>query len=360
MKKMIKLLGVGFLVVNTIAFVVSDVYAEDEKSSEEINQKVEDKTEEQLKLWDVIYDEKNMGISGKTAPYATITSKSLDNPELAAGVFQADATGSFSIVNPPSGVNRVTASLDDKVSDSVDIDVTKSKGEPSLAIKEVVFDQKTNTLTGKTAPNASVGMYVPSTMGQGIVKADENGVFTVVDQLSPGLVIILTATDSQGKTGEPYSFTAPDAQALDSLKILEVDYNHESKTLSGKTAPNVKVVIDYLGGAGNSMIDSDANGYFSYVVELSPGKQIVLSANDGNGNWGEKYTFTVPEVSTTGTKESESMTTDQTNTDKPKEKVKGGLPSTGASQNTILPIFGVFFLLVSIIGYKKKVTISRK
>ncbi|MGM0219423.1 hypothetical protein IGI43_002544 [Enterococcus sp. AZ126] len=381
MMRTFKLLGVGFLLVSAVAFTTSAVYADSEEVSEGTVQKAESSTEEdikveettestdvpktkiaeeKLKLWDVFYDSKNMEIVGKTTPYALIVAESLDNPELANGLFKADANGSFIVVNPPSGINRITASLDDKKSDPVDIEVTKPKAEPSLAISETIFNQKTNTFTGKTAPNATVSMYVPSTMGQGSVKADANGIFIIVDQFSPGLVMILTATDSQGKTGEPYSFRAPEVQALDSLKILQVDYDHETKTLSGKTAPNVRVSIDYLEGTGRSSINSDENGYFSLVVELSPDKQIVLRANDTNGNWGEKYPFTVPKVSASETKESKNNATSQTEKAKSKEKTKGSLPSTGTIQNTILFVLGILLLIGVIIGFKKKVTVLKK
>ncbi|MTD41971.1 LPXTG cell wall anchor domain-containing protein [Erwinia sp. CPCC 100877] len=367
--------------VSAVAFTTSRVYADSEEvseetvqkaeSSDEENIKVEETTEstdvpkikiaeEKLKLWDVFYDSKNMEIIGKTTPYALIAAKSLDNPEIATGLFKADANGSFIIVNPPSGMNRITASLDDKKSDSVDIEVTKSKGEPSLAISETIFDQKTNTFTGKTAPNATVSIYVPSTTGQGSVKADANGVFTIVDQVSPGLVMILTAIDAQGRTGEPYSFRAPDVQALDSLKILQVEYDHETKTLYGKTAPNVRVSIDYLEGTGSSAVNSDENGYFSLVVELNPDKQIVLRADDTNGNWGEEYSFTVPKVLVSETKGSETNTSSQVNKAESKEKTKGSLPSTGATQNTILSVLGILLLFGAVIGYKKKVIVLKK
>lgn len=381
MMRTFKLLGVGFLLVSAVAFTTSGVHADSEEVSEGTVQKAESSTEEnikvekttestdvpktkiaeeKLKLWDVFYDSKNMEIVGKTTPYALIVAESLDNPELANGLFKADANGSFIVVNPPSGINRITASLDDKKSDPVDIEVTKPKAEPSLAISETIFNQKTNTFTGKTAPNATVSMYVPSTMGQGSVKADANGIFIIVDQFSPGLVMILTATDSQGRTGEPYSFRAPEVQALDSLKILQVDYDHETKTLSGKTAPNVRVSIDYLEGTGRSSINSDENGYFSLVVELNPDKKIILRANDTNGNWGEEYPFTVPKVSASETKESKNNATSQTEKAKSKEKTKGSLPSTGTIQNTILFVLGILLLIGVIIGFKKKVTVLKK
>ncbi|MFK4567930.1 LPXTG cell wall anchor domain-containing protein [Enterococcus sp. UD-01] len=313
--------------------------------------------EPSLTITEVNFDQTTNTLTGKTAPNATVYMYVPST--MGQGFVRADANGVFTVTDQfSSGLEILLTASDSQGRKGESYSYKIPERQVSdLKITQVEYDQATNTLTGKTAPNATVGMYVPSTKGQGFVRADANGVFIIRNQFRPGLVMVLTPSDSQGRVGESYSFKAPEVSASDFLRIIQVDYNHKAQTLSGRTAPDAKVSIGYLGGNEIAAIYADGNGYFSFDVELKPGNKIVLIANDTNRNWGEEYTFIVPEA----IQIAKNNTTTQESKTNLKEDAKGSLPHTGTTQNSFLTILGVFSLLFGlIIIHKKKVLVFKK
>lgn len=236
--KKVKLLGLGLL-IGLLVYGGTEVYGESNESTEmeasteevvtqESNGEVteesnamietfgaegtEDQIDENLKIYDAVYNEEKDQIIGK-ADSDTIIACYSSEDAVEAGIFQVAEDGSFVVIAPPAGNVKIQAKskTTGKVSAPVMVEVIKKNGEPSLKIEQVVYDTKTKTFSAKTAPNATVHMYVPSTMGEGFVTADESGAFSVQDDFEPGMEVIFTASDINGQVGASYRFVVPEA-----------------------------------------------------------------------------------------------------------------------------------------------------
>ncbi|WP_086348598.1 LPXTG cell wall anchor domain-containing protein [Candidatus Enterococcus clewellii] len=310
-----------------------------ETDEADTTKKTENDAANELKIWDVIYDEEKDQITGKTEPNAHVMVVHVDTGNSNGGVFVADADGNFTCINSMAGVNRFEAYLNGRTSAPYDIEVVKKKVNVSLNIVNVTYDIKTKTIHGLTAPNATVYTYLPSTGGQGMVKVDEYGQFSVTDQFKPGTEVVLTAQDSAGSKGEPFSFMIPSEDVMNALKIRDVYYDHAAKKLTGKTAPNATVYASIVDG-GQGMFQADANGNFEIKEEFKPGTVIRIGAYL-DGVYSENVEYTIPEAPTSET------TTTSVEKAATKPDGKKGFPKTGTTVNLALSIVGGLAVLVA-------------
>lgn len=305
-------------------------------------EKKETKVDNELKIWDVAYDKENDRITGKTEPGADVLIIHVDTGNSKGGVVIADAEGTFTYPNPIAGTIRFEAYLDGRKSAPYDIEVMKENVETTLAITNVKYTIKTQTIYGATAPNATVYIYLPSTGGQGMTVANDLGNFSVTDQFKAGTEVILTAADEAGNMGKPFSYTIPSAETMSAFEIRDIFYDHETQTFTGKTAPNAFVYFSVQGINQRVVVQADQNGHFVVTDqgEMQPGWVVTFSAFLDELISGT-YEYTIPEVPTG------ELTVEPVKDTATKPNGKKEFPNTGATANIALSIVGGLAVLVA-------------
>lgn len=92
-----------------------------------------------------------------------------------------------------------------------------------------------------------------------------------------------TSTNSTGQTQEIGNIASENISLVVTSPTDGATLTSTNVTVTGKTAPNADVFINDLAGK------ADASGNFSISVGLDEGQnQIVVSANDANGNVAEQ------------------------------------------------------------------------
>ena len=320
--------------------------------------------EKELKIWDIAFDAKTRVLTGKTEPNAKIVIVNTDLENAVDGVVTADANGNFVHNNPTMGLLRLEATLGDRKSAYYEIDVEGPLIAENLRFKYFNYSIGTKTLQGETAPYATVYVYLPSTGGQGMISADQSGSFSITDQFSPGIEVVLTAQDEFGNKGEPVTYTIPTQEVMDSLEIREVAYDFKTKTITGKTAPNVSLFIGIKGG-GEALIKADAAGNFAVSDSFTAGSVVRMTAYKDN-IYGNTFEYTIPEEATQQTSESTTQPTTESSTESSKEattakpKGKDGLPNTGEKQTLLFSFTGGVTLLgAAYLIFKRKFARNR-
>ncbi|MBP1047926.1 LPXTG cell wall anchor domain-containing protein [Enterococcus sp. BWM-S5] len=198
-----------FTYSNPVAGVIKFEAYLDGRKSEQYEIKVkEPNVEKSLNITYVSYDIGTQTFNGATAPnvtiYAIIPGKEDQN------VVTANSAGLFSVTDQFEPGTEIILTAGDGFG---------NEGEPfhytipseafinSMKIKNVSYDHATHTLTGETAPNASIGLWVMNG-AYGTYQADENGKFTIVRELEAGTAISLKPFHD-GIFGEKYEYTIP-------------------------------------------------------------------------------------------------------------------------------------------------------
>ncbi|WP_086313083.1 hypothetical protein A5821_000668 [Enterococcus sp. 7F3_DIV0205] len=338
--------------------VTSEAVSEEQSTSsaESKTKKTENSTESSrenrnsadssLTISSLSYDFVSKTISGKTAPratvYATIVydSNGIAEPSATA---EADNNGHFSINHLFDTGRKIslTAQLNDVLSEPTTFIIPN---DPSLTISNLSYDFATKTVSGKTAPGAEIYATLSANKSpkvDGLTTTDKNGNFSFVGQFSSGQEVMFIAY-LNGASGEEISYTIPTKAAT--LTISDLSYDHDTGTLSGKTAPHAAVGLTMPTTMGQARVMSDENGYFSYKeAPLAPGTVLTITAYLGD-DYSETVSFTIPE---------KTASSDTTINTKPIGKTTKNLPKTGENKNFKLVILGFLTILSIPFIYKK-------
>lgn len=254
-----------------------------------------------------------------------------------------------------STADSATKKLEEIIQSDLETETDNSEIGQALQFSDLLYHVESKALYGTTAPNATIYVSIPNVSDQMIIQAEETGHFRITNQFTPGMEIVLVAHDELGNTGEPLTYTIPSQEIIDALTIRDVSYNHATKQLVGKTAPNARVgVAIEIEAGGQGIYTSDAQGNFVISETFDPGTPLVISATL-DGVTGGVFRYTIPEESVNSSTESTDTKPAET---KPTDKK--GFPITGESKNIILLSVGV--LIVLIVGYmifKRKFSRSR-
>lgn len=163
-----------------------------------------------ITITNVVFNPERNEINGTTLPNATITATVVGDASAQAGVFYADANGNFTVINPRAGATtQLIATVDQRNSTPVQIDIPSSGQETELSFSNITIDPKQGTISGKTAPNATilVSRADDARVILASFTADAQGNFTA-SNLVPGTKNRLDVT-LNGEIGTPYLFDLP-------------------------------------------------------------------------------------------------------------------------------------------------------
>ena len=163
-----------------------------------------------ITITNVVFNPERNEINGTTLPNATITATVVGDASAQAGVFYADANGNFTVISPRAGATtQLIATVDQRNSAPVQIDIPSSGQEAALSFSNITIDPKQGTISGKTAPNATilVSRADDARVILASFTADAQGNFTA-SNLVPGTKNRLDVT-LNGEIGTPYLFDLP-------------------------------------------------------------------------------------------------------------------------------------------------------
>lgn len=163
-----------------------------------------------ITITNVVYNPERNEINGTTLPNAIITATVVGDASAQAGVFYADANGNFTVVSPRAGATtQLIATVNQRNSAPVQIDIPSSGQGAELSFSNITIDPKQGTISGKTAPNATilVSRADDARVILASFTADAQGNFTA-SNLVPGTKNRLDVT-LNGEVGPPYLFDLP-------------------------------------------------------------------------------------------------------------------------------------------------------
>ncbi|HGC5955117.1 TPA: hypothetical protein ACIZEA_000665 [Enterococcus faecalis] len=163
-----------------------------------------------ITITNVVFNPERNEINGTTLSNATITATVVGDASAQAGVFYADANCNFTVISPRAGATtQLIATVDQRNSAPVQIDIPSSGQETALSFSNITIDPKQGTISGKTAPNATilVSRADDARVILASFTADAQGNFTA-SNLVPGTKNRLDVT-LNGEIGTPYLFDLP-------------------------------------------------------------------------------------------------------------------------------------------------------
>lgn len=318
--------------------VTQESTVEEESFVTESSEKGDAKKAQELKIWDLVYTPETRMISGKTEPNATIKVVIVSMGDLDLGTVKADSAGNFYLDDLTYGVYRLVAYLDDRESIPYEMDTETPGLEYSMRFIYLTYDIGSKTIHGVCAAEyATIHVSIPSIGLDKKVQGNLSGYFSITEQFTPGMEVILTPQDAFGNMGKSTTFVIPTQEEMNSLEIRDVAYDHATKTLTAKTAPNAYVTIlsDYAQGG----FQADENGNLVATGEFKPGSVVQLTPYL-DGVMGEMYTYTIPEAPTNDL----TIVPVKDAVTKPTGKE---FPKTGATTNIALSLVGSFAVLVA-------------
>jgi len=268
-------------------------------------------------------DQPTQTITGETAPEVLISIVDLDGWGYGWG--EADANGDFAVEialtlgainhlqvtaiggNGGPGAGDCVSTTVDRNGNPLDIEQTSTPPPPLTLLVDPVIsptDQPTQTITGETAPGASVAIVGEGGWAWG--EADPNSNFAIEINLALGITNHLRvyayagwdwASTTVDRNGDPLEIvqtsTPPTLTLLVDPVISPTD--QPTQTITGETAPGASVSVIDLDGQGWGRGTADANGDFAVEVELTLGalNRLEVSAFSGNGDLGASVSTTV-------------------------------------------------------------------
>lgn len=186
----------------------------------------------------------------------------------------------------------ITGGLNAGVSNAVTL-TTKLVPIPNAPVVKGLGDSDA-TISGKADPNVTVTVKSGDTVvASG--KANEAGDFTLqIAKQKAGTVLVITATNDDGKVSSGTTITVVDITAPDAPIVNPVA--KKDQTITGRTEANATVMIKMNNEV--SEVQADKNGYFSLEIPHKAngtftGTVISVTAKDAAGNVSAATTVTV-------------------------------------------------------------------
>ena len=281
--------------------------------------------------------------------------------------FAETENGSGDLVETVGSTTESTTDSVTKSSDAsaLDTEAVNSEAGSGLEFSYLSYYVDAKTIYGMTVPNATIDVTIPNTNGQ-TIQADESGHFQITAQFTPGMAIVLVAHDALGNTGEPLTYTLPSQDMIDGLMIKNVSFDHKTKQLTGKTAPNASIgVAIEIEAGGQGTYKADAQGNFVISEQLDSGTPLVITATV-DGVTGESFRYTIPEETgkaeetVKATTESTKAEVKETESTDAKSTTKKGFPNTGENRSLILLSVGILLVLAAgFVVFKRKFNRNR-
>jgi LPXTG-motif cell wall-anchored protein len=292
-----------------------------------------------LKLLGVCCLAAGMMMGGNIRAFAESSTEESSSIEVANSTSESDA-----IVNEES-------STSEQEEEPTQSSAPVKSDKQALQVSYLSYSIGSKSFSGIATPNTSVYVTIPSTGTQKVIEVDDTRHFFVSDEYTPGMEVTFVVHDKEGETGEPMTYKIPTQEEAEALRIRDVSFDHTTKQLVGKTAPNATVKVNI--GSGQGIYSSDDKGNFVISESFKPGAELWIAATV-NDVVGETFKYTIPEETVTSTTKSSKEQVADTNSSDEK-----GLPHTGENNSFILLSVGVLVVLAA--GYiivKRKFTPS--
>ncbi|UPM53532.1 S8 family serine peptidase [Gottfriedia acidiceleris] len=183
----------------------------------------------------------------------------------------------------------ITGGLNAGVSNTVSL-TTKVVPIPNAPVVKGLGDSDT-TISGKTDPNVTITVKAGETVvASG--NANEAGDFTLpIAKQKAGTVLVITATNDDGKVSSGTTITVVDITAPNVPTINTIDDN--DTTISGTAEANATIIVK---NNNDTIATGKANADGKYTIDISTQKAetvLTVSATDAAGNRSEPATITV-------------------------------------------------------------------
>ena len=109
-----------------------------------------------ITITNVVFNPERNEINGTTLPNATITATVVGDASAQAGVLCGCQWQFYSISPRAGATTQLIATVDQRNSAPVQIDIPSSGREAALSFSNITIDPKQGTISGKTAPNATI------------------------------------------------------------------------------------------------------------------------------------------------------------------------------------------------------------
>nr|WP_282445385.1 Ig-like domain-containing protein [Pseudomonas sp. W15Feb34] len=211
---------------------------------------------------EVQVDEAGTQVTGKGNTGETIRVKDAQGKEIGSGVVQQDGTFVVNIPKQPDGTTLAVTAQGQGVESAPAYVKTPVTEVDRPAQPEAHLDAAGTQITGKTLPGASVS--VKDANGQllaGPIVAGEDGTFAATITKQPAGSKVSVVAELAGKESLPTELIAPQVAGEAIPAPLSAMISADGKVVSGKAAPNTKVVVKNAAGQilGEQPVDADGN-----------------------------------------------------------------------------------------------------
>ncbi|KAA6174618.1 hypothetical protein F3K50_11675, partial [Pseudomonas marginalis] len=236
---------------------------------------------------DVLIDEAGTQVTGKGNKGETIRVKDAQGNEIGAGVVQQDGTFVVTIPKQPTNTTLAVTAQGQGVESApayVKTPATEVERPPQ---PEAHLDAAGTQITGKTEPGASVS--VKDAAGQllaGPIVAGEDGTFAATIARQPAGSKVTVVAELAGKESLPTELIAPQVVAETPAAPLSAMISADGKLVSGKAAPNTKVVVKNAAGQTLGEHPVDADGNYAVPIKAQMGGTVLsVTSSSLDGKW---------------------------------------------------------------------------
>ncbi|NCE93602.1 hypothetical protein DK871_26620 [Pseudomonas sp. L13] len=230
-------------------------------------------------------DEAGTQVTGKGNKGETIRVKDAQGNEIGSGVVQQDGTFVVTIPKQPTDTSLAVTAQGQGVESAPAYVKTPAIEVDRLPQPEAHLDAAGTQITGKTLPGASVS--VKDTTGQllaGPIVAGDDGSFAATIAKQPAGSTVAVVSELAGKQSLPTELIAPQVEGERPPAPLSAMISADGKFVSGKAAPNTKVVVKNAAGQtlGEQPVDADGNYVVPIKVQVGGAVLGVTSASLDN------------------------------------------------------------------------------
>ncbi|MCK3864979.1 Ig-like domain-containing protein, partial [Pseudomonas sp. B329] len=236
---------------------------------------------------EVRIDEAGTQVTGKGNKGETIRVKDAQGNEIGSGVVQQDGSFVVTIPKQPTNTTLAVTAQGQGVESAPAFVKTPATEVDRPPQPEAHLDAAGTQITGKTLPSASVS--VKDATGQllaGPIVAGEDGSFAATIAKQPAGSKVTVVAELAGKESLPTELIAPQVATETPAAPLSAMISADGKLVSGKAAPNTKVVVKNAAGQtlGEQPVDADGN-YAVPITAQMGGAVLNVTSSSLDGKW---------------------------------------------------------------------------
>uniref|UniRef100_UPI00259A7230 Ig-like domain-containing protein n=1 Tax=uncultured Pseudomonas sp. TaxID=114707 RepID=UPI00259A7230 len=225
---------------------------------------------------EVLIDDAGTQVTGKGNKGETIRVKDAQGNEIGSGVVQQDGTFVVTIPKQPTNTTLAVTAQGQGVESAPAYVKTPAIEVERPPQPEAHLDAAGTQVSGKTQPGAAVS--VKDASGQllaGPIVAGEDGTFAATITRQPAGSKVTVVAELAGKESLPTELIAPQVAGEAIAAPLSAMISADGKLVSGKAAPNTKVVVKNAAGQTLGEQPVDADGNYAVPVKAQMGGTVL-------------------------------------------------------------------------------------